>query len=585
MRPVTLFVLIFSWALVASADDVIRVKVSCPGTDARTLDVVILSPIIRQINGIKGLSRIESEARDDGNGILSVNFLPKTDLAVAEVLVQNRVNLALSLLPDDGRYLKVSVRTISAGPPQFYLALTSSDAIHDEGFLNKFAIVNLKPHFAAVVGVTDVRVVGGRNIGMQVKLNPSRLAAYRLMDSDVVEALRRQNSLVGASGIIGGKQSNHTVVASGRLNKPDAFESVILKSNADGEVVRLKDVAEVDIVTPWSGFARLDGRPAALIEVTTWPGRLTASQLMIEEVLECLAPGMSLNCVADRSIDRLLLVEVRLSGGSTLDQTQKVVEQASEHIRRLPGKPSVFAVGETHEPNLAMVFVKASGKSPLSTTDVEKSLDGLAGAKIRICDVPPGKAEFAARMALVDLTEFGAPEEEREERFREVADRVLTALAKDKDIEAPGLFPPPPTPQYIVDVDRDMSAQSKVELDDIFTALQSSLGGVHATDFSRFGTTYWTTVQTDPQFGQFPENLSKVAVRSADDQMISIRQLIKIRESTGPVAVMRIDGCPSIEISAAPGAGKSASQIAAKCIKLAREVLPRGYRAIDLTNP
>ncbi|MDB5341686.1 MAG: efflux system, inner rane transporter CmeB [Schlesneria sp.] len=579
MRVLTLVVLILAYVLPLSAADVIRVSASCPGADASTLDLTVLMPIFEQIKGLDELIRVETEARNDGTGTLSVYFDPKADISFAEIRVQNRVSLALPLLPDSCRRLGISVRKIPSGPPQFWLALTSTDPDQDEAFLGRFAIVNIKPECAGLPGVVDVRVLGGKDYRLQILLNPHSLAACKLTASDVVDTLRRQNLQVGANGAITDKQSQSAFSAPSRLKSPKDFESVILRVTADGQVIRLKEVAQVELNMPAAvGFARVDGKPAALLDVTAWPKQVTADQLVNDTIADALAPGMKLISLADRSVDRLLSVEVRLPSGSTLEQAQKVVAKATELIRGLPGKSTVFAFADGREPSLAMIFIKVGAKDSPTAKDLEKALAGISGATIRTGDVPPSEAAFPARMALLD------PGERGEEQFHEAAEHVLATLAKDKDLTGPAAFPLSLTAQSII-VDRDKCAKVGVELDDIFTTLQTSLGGVQAVDAIRFGKLCPVIVKTDPQFARFPEDLTKLMVRGAAGEMLPLDTLIKIRQSSAPAAVIRINGQRSIVITAASASGKSSNQVAAKCVKLAREVLPQGYRAIDLTGP
>ena len=129
-------------------------------------------------------------------------FEPKTDLNLAQVMVQNRVNLALPMLPAPCRELGIAVRKLPAGPPAFWLALTSADKEHDEAFLRNYAKVFLKTDLARIPGLADVRVVGIGGHAMRVWLNPDRSRAYKLGPGDVIDALRQQNVRVGAGGAV-----------------------------------------------------------------------------------------------------------------------------------------------------------------------------------------------------------------------------------------------------------------------------------------------------------------------------------------------------------------------------------------------
>lgn len=226
--------------------------------------------------------------------------------------------------------------------------------------------------------------------------------------------------LVGVEGTINGEQSQLSVAASGLLTNPEAFESVILRASADGEAIRLRDVARVEMSASRTDLPRSMAGQRALISVTSWPGQVAADKLLNNYIVGRLPPEMSLSCLADRSADQLLSVEVRLPGGSTLERTMEVVVKTTEQIRGLSGESTVFAFGEEREPNTAMIFIKANSEG-LTVTDLDKALIETSEAIIRVGDVPPGEAAFPARMALLDLADFGGPAEQGEKGFREVA--------------------------------------------------------------------------------------------------------------------------------------------------------------------
>lgn len=582
MRPLTLAILILAGTLPASAATVIRVTASYPGASAVIVEETVLAPIVQQINGVEGLTRIETEARHDGTATILVYFKSKVDVHVAQVLVQNRVSLAMPLLPDACQQRGITSERIPAGPPQFWLALTSTDDGHYEEFLNNYAIVNLKDEYNRLPGVSNVRVIGGEDYSMQVLLDPNKLAARKLMGSDVVNSLRQQNS-PAAGGANGGDQSPKADSTSGSLKTPAEFEALILRTSPDGQIVRLKDVARVELSAPKTGFARVDGRPAALIEVSTWPKQVTARQLLVDNVVNNLPPGMKLVTLANRATNRLISVEVRSPAGSTLEQTAKIVAKSTERIHELPEKPTVFAFSEDREPNLATIFVKANSKESPTTADIEKVLSEISGASIRVGGVPPREVAFPVRIALIQPPEFSQPVEQTEKEFREAAERVLATLAKDEVVAAPAIFPQSTVPLRTIDVDKEVCAKLRVDLNDLLTTLQTSLGStVHATNVIRFGKTIRVNVQTDPKLAT--EDLTKLLARNKSDEMVPFDKLVKVRESNAPTSILGVDGHRSIVITAAPASGKTSAQVAAKCLELAQKALPKGYRAIDLTD-
>ncbi|HEY7159286.1 MAG TPA: efflux RND transporter permease subunit [Gemmataceae bacterium] len=580
MRPAISAVLVLACALPVLAADppagVIRITATYPGADARTVDETVLAPLFVQIIGVEGVTRIESEARNDGTGTVTVYFEPKADLNLAHVMVQNRANLALPVIPAPCRKLGMQVRKLPVGPPAFWLALTSADDKHDAAFLGIYAMVYLKNELARIPGVADVRVVGVGEFAVRVLLNPDRLAAYKLTASDVIDALRRQNARV-AAGTVGGAL-RYTVTASGRLTNADQFAGVILRANPDGEVLRLRDVARVETGSTADGFARINGKPAALIAVRAWPGRVTAAQLLKIEGADDLPPGVRLDVVADRAADRLLEVEVQQPAAS-LERTEKIVGRATELIQGLPGKLGTVAFAEGRTPNAATILVKVPAKGGPTAADVDNALGVIQNAAIRVGGVLPGGEAFPVRLALTGTGDRG------EESLREVADRVGARLVRDPGVANLARFLGPATPHFAVKVDRDKCATLGVELDNVFTTLQTSLGGVHATDFSKFGRMWRVTVQADPQFTRQIEDLTLLRVRSAAGEMVPLEKMLTVRKTPAPPAVVRVNGYRAIIFTAAPADGKTPAEVAALCVKLAKEVLPRGYRVKDLTGP
>jgi multidrug efflux pump subunit AcrB len=155
---------------------------------------------------------------------------------------------------------------------------------------------------------------------------------------------------------------------------------------------------------------------------------------------------------------------------------------------------------------------------------------------------------------------------------------------KDKEVAESAGDPMSTSPHRAIDVDRDLCAQRGVELNELFTTLQMSLGGVHATDLHKFGRAFKVTVQTDPRFARQIDDLSELAVKNDKGEMVVLGALIKIRKTSAPMAIVRVNGYRAIIITAASASGRTPADVAAKCVKLAQEVLPRGYRMMDLTG-
>jgi multidrug efflux pump subunit AcrB len=419
-------------------------------------------------------------------------------------------------------------------------------------------------------------------LAVRVGIKPDRLRAYKLMTGDVVDALRRQNTEVAAGGAIGGQGRGlqRIVNASGRLTKVEQFENVILRANPDGEVLRLKDVARVSLSPTLSGFSRVDGKPSALIAVTAWPGRVTADQLLKVEDFVDLPPGMRLDVAVNRTVDRLLEVEVRLPDGTQQERTEMIIEKATETIHALAGKPGTVALVEGLTPNAATIFIKLPQKGGPSAADVKKAFAAFPDAALRVGDVRPGGEAFPVRLALTAR----AWVQGEEEALHEDADRVVAALMKEPMVTGPAAFPGPLARHFDVNIDRDKCATMGVELDSVLTTLQASLGGLHATNFSKYGRSLRVMVQAQPQFARQIEDLEMLFVRSERGEMVPLDKLLKIQKALAPSAVVRVNGYRAVIVTAAPAAGKTPAEATARCIKLAQEVLPRGNRVKDLTG-
>jgi multidrug efflux pump subunit AcrB len=581
MRPVISAVLVLACAIPAWAADppagVIRVTATYPGADAQTVDETVIAPLFTRIIGVEGVTRIESESQKDGTGTVTIYFEPKTDLNLAQAEVQNRANLALPVIPAPCRNLGMSVQKLPASPSVFWVALTSADNKHDAAFLANYATIYFKDELSRVPGVVDVRIGGVGELGIRVLVKPDRLRAYNVSVGDVVDQLRRQNVEVAAGGMIGGR----AVAGSGRLTKPAEFANVILKATRAGELLRVRDVAKVELGhatggSAGSGLARVNGKPAALIAVTAWPGRVTADKLLKVDAADELPPGMSFEVVADLAADRLLEVEVRVPDPMLLEQK---VERATELIRGLTGKPDTVAFAKNRRSDAATILVRLPAKGGPTVTDVKKTLDALPNAAVRVGVVQSGAEAFPVRVALT------GPLEGDDETLHEVTDRFVARLLKEPGVAEPGVYPERLEQHLAVKIDRDKCAQALVELDDVFTTLQASLGGVHATNTSVFGRMLPVTVQAAPEYARMIEDLEMLFVRNATGDMVPLAKFTTLKKTLAPPAIVRVNGRRAVIITAAPAAGKTPAEAAALCVKLSQEVLPKGCRVKDLTGP
>lgn len=255
----------------------VMVTLSFPGASA---DVLIQSAIItleRSINGVPGMSYMISDATSAGEATIQVVFELGTDDNQAVVNVKNRVDQVLNRLPPLVQLEGVVVTKVQPSM-LMYVNLYSSEATADQKFLYNFANVNLLPELSRIPGIAQTRILGSRQYAMRVWLDPDRMRAHDLSVEDVMKALDEQ-SVIGRPGRLGqasGKQAQaleYVLTYQGRYNKPEQYEDIILRANAEGEALRLKDVARVELGSEFFDiYSNLDGHPSAAIVLKQTPG-------------------------------------------------------------------------------------------------------------------------------------------------------------------------------------------------------------------------------------------------------------------------------------------------------------------------
>ncbi len=259
------------------APPTIQVTASYPGASAEVVSETVSTPLEQEINGVEGMLYMVSQATADGSLSLSVTFALGTDLDIAQVLVQNRVAIALPRLPDQARQIGVTVRKNS---PDLLMVihLSSPDGSRDQLYISNYANLQIRDVLARLDGVGDVRVFGARNYSMRIWLDPNKVAARDLTAGDVVQALQGQNVQV-ASGVLdqppipdqGAFQLN--VETLGRLKDAKEFENIVVKTEPGGRVTRLRDIARVELgAQDYTANGYLDRRSAVPLLIFQQPG-------------------------------------------------------------------------------------------------------------------------------------------------------------------------------------------------------------------------------------------------------------------------------------------------------------------------
>jgi multidrug efflux pump len=229
------------------------VSVTCtyPGASAQTVSEAVAAPIEQQVNGVEGMLYMSSSCTNDGQYNLTVTFKASIDINMAQVLVQNRVALALPNMPDVIKQTGVTVRKRSPDPLLGF-AIVSPKGRYDQLYLSNYTLRFIREEIMRVPGVSDIFILAQRDFSMRIWVNPNRLAVRGLTAADLVAAIRDQNQQVitgtiGQEPAPGGQDYALTVDALGRLDQVEQFENIIIRSSRDGKLVRLKDVARIEL--------------------------------------------------------------------------------------------------------------------------------------------------------------------------------------------------------------------------------------------------------------------------------------------------------------------------------------------------
>lgn len=254
----------------------VRVVASYPGASADVVESTVATVIEDVVNGVDGMSYMASTS-SNGQYELNVTFELGTDPDMAAVDIQNRVSLVQAQLPQAVSDQGISVFKASLSILQMY-ALYSPDETHDALFLSNYASTNVVDSLSRVPGVGDVFIFGAQDYGMRIWMQPDRMAHLGIVPSDIAHAVRSQNvqaaaGQVGAPPIASDQQYQYTVRAQGRLEQPEQFGNIVLRTATDGGILRISDVASVELgAQSYRSFGRFSEQPAILIAVFQQPG-------------------------------------------------------------------------------------------------------------------------------------------------------------------------------------------------------------------------------------------------------------------------------------------------------------------------
>jgi multidrug efflux pump len=254
----------------------IWVQANYPGANAQVVADAVAAPIEQMVNGVEDMLYMVSQSNNDGSYQLTVTFKPGVNLNFAQVLVQNRINLALPLLPDVIKATGVTTRKRNPDILQV-IALYSPNGRYDQLYLSNFAAIRVADELKRIRGVGDVIIFGQQDYSMRIWLDPEKLAALGMPATDVVNAIREQNRQV-AAGHIGqepmatGKAHEIPITLLGRLSEPEQYEDMVLRTDWMGRKVRLKDVGRAELgAKNMDSTSKVNGKPNGSLAIFALP--------------------------------------------------------------------------------------------------------------------------------------------------------------------------------------------------------------------------------------------------------------------------------------------------------------------------
>ena len=288
------------------APPTVRVSANYTGANAQTVLNSVIVPLEEQINGVEGMTYMTSTASNEGSANITVFFNQGMNADMCQVNVQNRVSQASALLPAEVTKAGVTVEKRQTSTV-LLMAIKGDASRYDEKFLQNYADINIIPAIKRVSGVGGCEVMGAKTYSMRIWLDPVKMKNYGLMPSDIQNVLAEQN-IEAAPGKFGEQSDNqyeYTIRYKGRLQTATEFENMIISSDENGNTIRVKDVARVELGgLYYSVTSKVNGQPAVMMMVTQTAGS-NATQIVkdikkvIDEQRTLLPPGVEIDYMQD----------------------------------------------------------------------------------------------------------------------------------------------------------------------------------------------------------------------------------------------------------------------------------------------
>ncbi len=588
---------------------VLLVEATYPGANAQVIADTVAAPIEQQVNGVEHLKRMVSRCTDDGRYTLQLSFDSSTDLHLTQVMVQNRISLAVPNLPAEVHNRGISVRRLLTGP-SLVIVLTSPDASRDTMYVGNYASMQIKDELARLADVGNVSLLGAAEVEVRIALNREKLAARNLTPDDVVNALRQQN-LRATAGAVKPPTAKGMVSLDlrldtlGRAADLEALEGMVLKSSAGGALIRLNDVAVVEV---GRGAARsdatFDGRPGVALVLSLTPdakpGDVSALvRGRMERLKEAFPPGLDYSMALDFAppgrrggvaSEWCLLAEPVVPAATSAERAANFRNQYATILRETVGVRHVLALSESPFDRFrggpCVVAVFGEGMKEADWGRTRQDIRAHLGREVQAAE--PRLRELAGPTGVwpdgypVDLAMRG-PDVQAVREFGKVLAARLNQSGKITDVAAG----PKISPRVEVEIDRTSAAALGVSMANVSETLRVAFGSADIDGGDHSGRSARVRVYLDTRPREAAIEVMRVQVRGAGGQMVPLSRVAALRDTIAPTSVDRVDLRPAATISGNPAAGVSLAEARWLCETLAEQVrkelrLPADYELVWL---
>jgi len=550
------------------------VEASYPGANANEVADAIAAPLEQAINGVEGMRRMRSQSAADGSYALTITFERGTDLQEARQIVQNRFAMAQPNLPDVCNQAGVKVRMESTAMP-LIVTLSATDGDIDPTILSNIASSNLRGGLAQLPGIAQVLLIGHSDLHVRVVLHPEALKVRELTGADVVQALREQEVQFQGNG------DPILLRMQGRLKDPNQVGEIVVKIGTGGRVVRLRDVAAVEVgPTKPTGFALRNQKPVIALVLPLTPDAPprdvgTAVGTRLQELRTNLPKGLALDLAFDATSGKSddLLIDFDLPDGASLQRTHELVRRLGVHLRALKSVGSVVALSPDPfdrgraQSNMASIVVRlAHGDKDRdaalrSIRDLSRE---FPEARLRVRDVAapgtPPSGDYAVRLAIQSENDVDL------KALQEIADGLAQRLNHTPLLTDVHSHLRTTVPFLRIEVDRQKAAMMKVPVREINNLLESTLKDL------------------PPGKPGTAEAIQKLLIRNDEGKMVPLGALVRVTAGMGPAVIHRVDQRPAAEITANLAPGTTLTEARALCEKEAKATQLRGNRLVWLSE-